>query len=249
MEKLNLFFGKVQEKIKLIPDSSIDMIYWDSPDGKDISQSVSNRFVPIENLMEDVMRVAKPNCRLVVKADEPLMTEFIWKFRDYYDHCWYYVHGRVGTVARANQRPMNRMTHLAVFTLNPDGNPPRYTPLIEADRTYIGIKALPSLPANVIFESELLEKCDNQEEEPALLEYLIRCYTPTNGVVLDLFMKHGSAGIAALNTERPYYGVEIHEQCFRASVERLTTYMDNPLYRRKIAKTSKKNGISLGSEE
>ena len=42
-----------------------------------------------------------------------------------------------------------------------------------------------------------------------LLEYLIKTYTENGGTVLDFTMGSGSTGVAALNTNRRFVGIEL----------------------------------------
>jgi len=43
----------------------------------------------------------------------------------------------------------------------------------------------------------------------SLMEYLIRVYSPAGSIVLDPFCGSGSTGVAALNVNRDFYGIEI----------------------------------------
>lgn len=43
----------------------------------------------------------------------------------------------------------------------------------------------------------------------SLMEYLIRVYSPAGSVVLDPFCGSGSTGVAALNVQRDFYGIEM----------------------------------------
>ena len=54
-----------------------------------------------------------------------------------------------------------------------------------------------------------------------LLEYLIKTYTNENEVVLDFTMGSGSTGIACMNTNRRFVGIELEEKYFNIAVERL----------------------------
>lgn len=55
----------------------------------------------------------------------------------------------------------------------------------------------------------------------ALLEYLIKTYTNENNIVLDNCMGSGSTGVACLNTNRRFIGVELDKQYFDVAVERM----------------------------
>ena len=55
----------------------------------------------------------------------------------------------------------------------------------------------------------------------ALLEYLIKTYTNEGDLVLDFTMGSGSTGVAALNTNRRFVGIELDEKYFNIAVDRL----------------------------
>ena len=55
----------------------------------------------------------------------------------------------------------------------------------------------------------------------ALLEYLIETYTLEDQTVLDFTMGSGSTGVACLNTNRNFIGIEIQEKYCRIAKERI----------------------------
>lgn len=55
----------------------------------------------------------------------------------------------------------------------------------------------------------------------ALLEYLIRTYTNEGETVLDFTMGSGSTGVACINTNRKFIGIELDEQYFKISCVRV----------------------------
>ena len=54
-----------------------------------------------------------------------------------------------------------------------------------------------------------------------ILEKIIKTSSNEGNVVLDCFMGSGSTGVAALNTNRRFIGIEIEEKYFNTAVERL----------------------------
>jgi len=58
----------------------------------------------------------------------------------------------------------------------------------------------------------------------ALLEYLIKTYTNEGGTVLDFTMGSGSTGIACLNTNRNFIGIEKDEKYFQIAKERIVKH-------------------------
>ena len=55
----------------------------------------------------------------------------------------------------------------------------------------------------------------------ALLEYLIKTYTNENDLVLDNCMGSGSTGVACINTNRNFIGIELDEKYFKIAKERI----------------------------
>ena len=55
----------------------------------------------------------------------------------------------------------------------------------------------------------------------ALLEYLIKTYTNENELVLDNCMGSGSTGVACVNTNRNFIGIELDEKYFNIAKERI----------------------------
>ena len=55
-----------------------------------------------------------------------------------------------------------------------------------------------------------------------LLEYLIKTYTNEDDLVLDFTMGSGSTGVACLNTNRRFVGIELEEKYFGIAKERLS---------------------------
>lgn len=80
---------------------------------------------------------------------------------------------------------------------------------------------------------ELKHSC---EKPVGLLEDLIYELTDENDIVLDSFMGSGSTGVACLNTNRRFIGIELDEKYFTIAYTRL----ENPLPEQKKYKISNK---------
>lgn len=66
------------------------------------------------------------------------------------------------------------------------------------------------------------EKPVHPTQKPVpLLEYLIKTYTNESETVLDNCMGSGSTGVACLNTNRNFIGIELDENYFRIAKERI----------------------------
>ena len=59
------------------------------------------------------------------------------------------------------------------------------------------------------------------QKPAALMEYLIKTYTNENETVLDFTMGSGSTGVACLNTNRNFIGIELDEKYFNVAQKRI----------------------------
>ena len=55
----------------------------------------------------------------------------------------------------------------------------------------------------------------------ALLEYLIKTYSKEGDLVLDNTMESGSTGVACVNTNRKFIGIELEEKYFNIAKQRI----------------------------
>lgn len=66
------------------------------------------------------------------------------------------------------------------------------------------------------------EKTNHPTQKPvALLEYLIKTYTNEGDFVLDNCMGSGSCGVAAVNTNRKFIGIELDENYYNIAKQRI----------------------------
>jgi site-specific DNA-methyltransferase (adenine-specific) len=76
-------------------------------------------------------------------------------------------------------------------------------------------------PTNVI-EVDKVSKMIHPTQKPvALLEYLIKTYTNEGEMVLDNTMGSGSTGVACVNTNRKFIGIELDEKYYDISCKRI----------------------------
>lgn len=68
------------------------------------------------------------------------------------------------------------------------------------------------------------EKVNHPTQKPvALLEYLIKTYTNENETVLDNCMGSGSTGVACVNTNRNFIGIELDKNYFEIAKKRINS--------------------------
>jgi len=57
----------------------------------------------------------------------------------------------------------------------------------------------------------------------ALMEYLIKTYTNENETVLDFTFGSGTTGVACVNTNRKFIGIEMDDHYFDIGSKRITS--------------------------
>lgn len=76
-------------------------------------------------------------------------------------------------------------------------------------------------PRNILEFKRDLPNIHPTQKPVALLEYLIKTYTNENETVLDNCMGSGSTGVACMNTNRNFIGIELDEKYFEIAKERI----------------------------
>ena len=78
-------------------------------------------------------------------------------------------------------------------------------------------------PTSIVrFQKPHPSKALHQTEKPVdLLEYLIRTYSNKGDVVLDNCMGSGSTGVACVNTDRRFIGIELNDEYYHIADNRI----------------------------
>ena len=90
-------------------------------------------------------------------------------------------------------------------------------------------------PVNLLNYSTRAKECNNKvrvhpTQKPVdLLEYLIKTYTNEGDLVLDLTMGSGSTGVACLNTNRKFIGIELDKKYFDIAKQRIEEAENNQI--------------------
>lgn len=234
---MNLIQGDCLERMKDIPDGSVDMVLTDPPYGT--TSCKWDTVIDLELMWEQLKRVIKPNGAVVMTASQPFTTTLISSnmkmFR--YDLKWTKTRGT--GFYNANRMPLRAHEDLIVFykklpTYNPQktkGEPYKQKRGSAPD-VYQG-KDL-TVTINATGERHPLSwrifKKDKSKQHPtqkpvALMEYLIKTYTNEGETVLDFTMGSGTTGVACVNTNRRFIGIELDEGYFNIAKSRINKVM------------------------
>lgn len=246
---ITLMHGDCLEKMKEIPDGSVDMVLTDPPYGTTACKWDS--VVPFEPMWEQLKRVTKKNGAIVMTASQPFTSALVMSNLNAYKHSWVWdkVTARGHLVAK--KRPMVQHEDVLVFSFG-SRNPNYYPQMIDRPKNKIEFRKTTEYkrtevmggngeaPKNVVYDkwypkSIIVEsnaassiKSVHPTQKPVtLMEYLIKTYTNEGETVLDFTMGSGTTGVAAKNLNRSFIGIELDEEYFKIAQERIGSA--NPL--------------------
>ena len=241
MSDVKLIHGDCIEKMKDIPDNSIDMVLCDPPYGTTACKWDS--IIPLEPMWEQLKRVIKSNGAIVMTASQPFTTTLIASNMNMFKYCWVWDKHIPRGFQVAKYRPMNRHEDVCVF----GNNKIKYNPqMIERDKpvTVKNYSKKSKVSSNDIgkYNDEsksftythrnpdtIIEGCweanagkvHPTQKPVALMEYLIRTYTNEGETVLDFTMGSGTTGVACVKTKRDFIGIELDDGYFKIAGQRI----------------------------
>jgi DNA modification methylase len=240
-----LILGDCLEKMKDIPDKSIDMILCDLPYGTTACKW--DTIIPFVPLWVLYKRIIKDNGAIVLTASQPFTSALVMSNISWFKYCWIWIKNKKTGFLNAKKQPLRQMEDVAVFYIKqPTYNPQKtygHKPVSSftkhtsdgqtMGKTKIGITGggqTDRLPSNVLYipvvnnDNSNGDKFHPTQKPVALLEYLIRTYTNEGDLVLDCCMGSGSTGVACVNTNRNFIGIELDENYFNIAKKRIEDY-------------------------
>jgi len=244
---IKLMQGDCLERMKEIPDCSVDMILTDPPYGTTACKWDS--IIPLGAMWEQLKRIIKPNGAIVMTASQPFTTTLIASNMRMFKYCWVWDKKRPSNFFSANFQPLNDTEDVCVFSFGGANNgsnlPMVYNPqgVIEIDKTLrnsisvgggVGInKGCGSLykkpykqkrtnyPRKTLSYIRDSDSTHPTQKPVALMEYLIKTYTNEGETVLDFTMGSGTTGVAAKKLNRKFIGIEMDENYFNIAKKRI----------------------------
>lgn len=233
---MQLLHGDCLELLQNIPDKSIDMILTDPPYG--ITACKWDSVIPIAPLWEQLNRIIKDNGAIVLFGMEPFSSALRMSNIKNYKYDWVWDKKLATGFINAKRQPLRRIENIIVFYKTQCC----YYPIMRKgvkrlkgtnephslDKIYGDIKAAKKIndeyyPTSIL-EFSNANRTGNlhpTQKPVALLEYLIKTYTLENETVLDFTMGSGSTGVACVNTNRDFIGIELDDRYFRIAKDRI----------------------------
>jgi DNA modification methylase len=239
---IQLMHGDCLIEMNKIPDGSVDMILADLPYGTTACKW--DVVIPFEPLWEHYWRVLKPNGAVVLFASQPFTSLLGVSQIQYLKYSWVWDKHHATGHLNAKKRPMKRCEDILVFyrnqptynaqdlifspkkMTNSDSHCQREkgceTSTVEGRLRKDYMQEFTGWPRNLISFKSANGNKDHPTQKPvALLEYLIKTYTNENETVLDNCMGSGSTGVACINTNRNFIGLEKDINYYNIAIERI----------------------------
>lgn len=227
------------EAMKYIKDKSIDLILCDLPYGT--TQCKWDIVIPFDKLWEQYERIIKDNGAIVLFGAQPFTSKLICSNLKLFKYELIWQKERPTNPMLCQKRFPTYHENILVFyknqpTFNPqtvkreEKNKRRNTPRVYEDRTKIKTdkysERVLSGTNDYIYQPDILkvsmEREYHETQKPTkLLELLIKTYTDECKTVLDNCMGSGSTGVACVNTNRNFIGIELDKNYFNIAKERI----------------------------
>ena len=234
---IKLLHGDCLELMKDIPDKSVDMILCDLPYGTTACKW--DTIIPFEPLWEQYERIIKDNGAIVLNASQPFTTKLIESNISIYRYNWIWEKSYSTGFMNANKMPLKNIEDVVVFykklpIYNPQGieeiNKKQLRKKDKETTIYnnMGLKngeytqKFTNYPKQII-KTTKKEKTIHPTQKPIeLIEYLIKTYTNEGETVLDNCMGSGTTGVACVNTNRNFIGIELDDKYFEIAKRRIS---------------------------
>lgn len=231
----------------VLDDKSIDMILCDLPYGvlnKTNPLAKWDSVIPFDKLWQQYTRVIKDNGAIVLFGNGMFTSDLMQSQRKLwrYNLIWDKV-AKTGFL-NANRMPLRQHEDICVFYKKLPTYNPQMTPCEPHKRNhskgkmekpgknscYGNYVEIPTVISDEKYPTSIISipkehytgKFFHPTQKPVeLLEWLINTYTNEGDTVLDNCMGSGSTGVACVNTNRKFIGIELDEKYFKIAKERI----------------------------
>ena len=231
---INFLLGDCLERMKEIPDGSVDMVLADPPYGT--TKCKWDSVIDLPLMWEQLKRVIKPKGAIVLFCAEPFASTLRVSNIKQYKYDWVWVKDNGTGFLNSKKQPLRNNEQVAVFYKKQ----PNYIPQMRTGfKPYtcrqgdtktdnygkqtgaVIVSDGSRYPLNTIEFKRDKDKIHPTQKPVALMEYLIKTYTNEGETVLDFAMGSGSTGVAAKNLSREFIGIEMDQGYFDIAQARI----------------------------
>ena len=229
--------GDCLERMKEIPDNSIDMVLTDPPYGTTACKW--DTVIDFELMWKELKRITKDNGAICLFSQMPFSASLVMSNPKMFKYNWVWNKPRATGHLNAKIYPMKDHEDIQVFCKKPHN----YYPQFSRGKAYtcqsgkgsenynkqISIKTNNEgrrYPKTTLSFNVAKTKLHPTQKPVALLEYLIKTYTLENETVLDFTAGSFSTGVACVNLNRKFVGIEKDDRYFEIGSNRVKEAID-----------------------
>ena len=247
MENVQLYQGDCLEVMdKLIEQGvKVDVVITDPPYGTTACKW--DTVIPFDEMWERLNKLVKPNGAIVLFGSEPFSSQLRCSNLKNYKYDWVWNKKLAGNGILAKKQPLK--IHENVIVFNSKIYIPQMTkgklrkkltnnPKISEINGGDGVKRATETFNDQYYPTSIQEfsmanlrrnRLHPTQKPVDLLEYLIKTYTKEGEIVLDFTMGSGSTGVACINTNRKFIGIELDEKYFEIAKGRIEEAQNNKI--------------------
>lgn len=245
---IELHHGDCLDILPMLPDNSVDMVFVDLPYGT--TNCRWDNVIPLDAMWAALLPKVKARAAMVFTANQPFASHLIVSNTKQFRCEWIYQKRTATGFLNAKKHPMKAHESVLMFAKKAAN----YYPIKEArvgktnrkgriksHRKYRKDFAYAQItkdsnpmtkdrhPTTVQeFINATNERGYHPTQKPiALCEYFIKTYSREGETVLDFTMGSGSTGVACINTNRTFIGIEKDDEYFQIANERINARAKN----------------------
>lgn len=238
---MQLYNADCLDIMTTLADNSIDLILCDLP--YNITSMSWDCLIPFDKLWEQYERIIKPNGNIILFSSGMFTIDLINSNRKHFDYKLIWKKNVPTGMSSAKYRPMKYYEEICKFSMGKGTYNPQMKPRVGEKKEcykydhYCGEsnhvnyeKVKKRYDPDFVQPSDVLEfnvvpnrkgKLHPTQKPVELCEWLIKTYSNEGDTVLDNCMGSGTTGIAAMNTNRDFIGIEMNKDYFEIAKERL----------------------------
>ena len=214
---IQLLHGDCLELMKDIPDKSIDMILCDLPYG--LTHCDWDIPLDMEFMWNQYKRIISDHGAILLFSIQPFTSDLIQSNRKMFRYEIVWKKTQPLGFLNANRMPLKTHENILVYykhlpTYNPIKRVIDEEDYIDDGTRYPGdVIEFSNWNGSLFGNLKKVTKHPTQKPVP-LLEYLIKTYTNEGDIVLDNCMGSGSTGVACVNLNRDFIGMELKQEYY-----------------------------------
>lgn len=245
MKDIELWQGDCLELMNNIPDKSVDCIITDLPYGQ-TSRNRWDTVIPFEPLWEQYKRITKDNAAIILFGNGMFTAELMMSNKSMWKYNLIWEKTQPTGFLNAKKMPLRNHEDICIFYKKPPTYNPQkttgHTRKVSKAEHKVGCKNTSDYGEHGLTTYDSTERYpksvwkfakDTQksslhptQKSLALIEELVKTYSNEGDLILESCMGSGTCGMACVNTNRRFIGIEKEEKYFEIAKDRINTRIE-----------------------